>query len=208
MNRWVIILGFLFVSCKPITLGNTHQVLFSKILKVATYEYNAHTLDIEGIFFCTHPYCTDVLIANPHVSKKAFDELGWTSEVLRSFLASESYEPYEKQSQFHIMIFLFQSDGVDYVRVVNGFTKKVTTTAFKAGSKVNLEDLLASQNILYVHSKPTLADVYIGSQKTTEAPVWLSLNKGKYEIQCKLPSRKSPPEKIHIPGPVMYLCEF
>ncbi|MCB1197408.1 MAG: PEGA domain-containing protein [Deltaproteobacteria bacterium] len=207
MNKVALgLFALLLMACKPIALSDASSITFAPALTMTVYEYNAHRTKIDPLFLCQEAFCQSVQVINPIKTKEVFHQMGWTEPVLLSFLQDESYKHYKDQDQFHLMLFFFQSKGVDYLRVVNAFTKTVSTIKMPANQVAKLGQILQAQNLVYIASKPSLADIYINERLLGEAPLWVSLEQGSFDLVCKLPGFSGDKMTLTIPGPLQHTC--
>lgn len=204
-----LLLFLIFIAaCKPLAV---HEAPFSFVtnLSIGVYEYNEHTVNIEPLFHCAdQPYCSTLTVSFPAKTKEVFASIGWGETVLKDFLQTESYQPYKDQVAFHLLVFLFQSQGVTYIRVVNRLAQTVTTRAITNNQKLDMKEILSSEYIVFIHSKPTLADIYVDGSLLSEAPLWLHSVQKTISVQCKLPESASSITRFEKGSSATLLCQL
>jgi hypothetical protein len=106
----------------------------------------------------------------------------------------------------HLLFLVFEEGPKRYLRAVNFLSRSVSTVVLDVASP-RCEELLRKERLVGIDSHPPIADVSVDGRVVGEAPIWISLRKGSYEISCALSGETFKPMEISIPGVVKVLCQ-
>ncbi len=147
----------------------------------------------------------------PHVNvleetevHRALRNHGFSPEELLSF--GDRFDAYSSFSEFHLLLIPFENKGQAYLRIVNFLGKYVSTVLLDVRNP-KCVDLLRAQRLVVVDSQPPLADVQVDGRAVGEAPVWIWLKDGTYEVKCALPGQIFKPISVVVPKDVMTICQ-
>jgi hypothetical protein len=116
------------------------------------------------------------------------------------------YEEYEKIQGVHLLLLAYKSGNADYLKVVNYLGRYVSTVQLDV-SRPTCKQLFQAQRIVLIDSNPPYADISLADRKLGEAPLWLWLKDGEYQINCELPEQKFKPKRISVPKDIDVICQ-
>jgi hypothetical protein len=175
-------------------------------IRVGIIELNETTLNTSGLLECSKNYPGMQVTLNG-ATREELSQKNWTKNRWVASLAHETFEQYDDITGYGLLLLIFRNkQEKTFVRTVNFLSKQVRTNPFEPET-FECEQVYSTAKIQVIDSHPPFADVYIDDQQIGEAPVWMGLPNGTYDLQCKLPSDAFPKTTLKVPGDVFTLCK-
>lgn len=106
----------------------------------------------------------------------------------------------------HLLFLVFGDGTKKYLRAVNYLSQAVSTVVLDVASP-KCDELLRMERMVVIESHPPIADVDLAGRRIGEAPVWVWLRSGSYEVNCSLPGQVFKPIRLAVPGTLRVLCQ-
>ncbi len=202
----IVLISLLISACAGKTAPMSKDYIRTvQKMRVGMVELTSSELDSTAFYNCMKDYPSSG-IALDGQTRQDLESVGWQSDNMIASLQTQDFETYSNIKNYSLLLLLFKNkEQKNYVRLINFLSKQVLTLSLTP-DQFSCENVLAAARMIVIDSIPPYADVYINERKIGEAPVWTSLEKGTYEVGCKLPDDTFPKKPLQIPGNVKFLC--
>lgn len=174
----------------------------TQLLKVAWIDFGSG-VDRRGFQACPEAFPGIEVIGEPSL----IPTLRKDGILPEHLLEWESDFPRFRSIQgLHLLFLVFEAGPKIYLRTVNYLSESVSTVVLDVPSP-KCEELLRKERVVVFESHPPIADVFLAGRRIGEAPVWVWLRNGNYEVSCALPGQIFKPIDFAVPGPVRVLCQ-
>ena len=160
-------------------------------------------LNRSGIDSCSEEFQSIQIQSEPSIVAMLRHEGILPEELLRW---GNEFGRFQVLSQFDLLFLVLRSEGVTYLRTINYLAKFVTTVILDQTIPACI-DLLRANRLVLIESHPPFADVIMDDRVIGEAPLWVWLRDGVYEIRCSLPEQFFKSVQFVVPKDFRMLCQ-
>jgi hypothetical protein len=180
-----------------------HETIFStQKLRMAVLDYGTN-FSRRGMDACGRDYsATEVMDEGSFVAFLRNRDL--KPSQLLDF--GQEFSKFQQIPGVDLLLLVFQSGEKRYLRSVNYLGHRISTFLLDV-KQPSCEEVLRLERLVLVESHPPLADVSIDGRKIGEAPVWVLLKEGAYQVHCSLPDQVFKPVPFSVPRDTRVLCQ-